>query len=87
MIITLIGIGIMTILLFLLGFVPVATSLPFGIDGALFTVGQWILHIRTVLWPLDIVFTIFFKVYVPFLVCLMILKFFLWHRVPGKADF
>jgi len=63
---------------------PVVTTLPFGIDGALWTVGQWIAQVTAYIWPLDIVFTIFFHVYLPFQITLLLLKFFLGHRAPGR---
>jgi len=84
MIITAIISAGLLILAVVLGFIPAATSLPFGIDGALAQVGVWIVQIQLYVWPLQIVFRIFFLVYVPFLVVMLFLKFFLGHRAPGR---
>jgi phosphotransferase system glucose/maltose/N-acetylglucosamine-specific IIC component len=76
--------AVLVLLLVLLSFLSPVTTLPFGIDGVLYTVGRWILQVQNDLWPLQIVIHMFFYFYLPFLVVLLILKFILGHRAPGR---
>jgi len=74
--------GVLSLLLVVLSFLPVSTSLPFGIDQALYTTGVWIHDVIQYVWPLEIFFKLFFLIYLPFTLLLIVLKFVLGHRAP-----
>jgi len=76
--------GLLFIVLAILSFLPVVETLPFGVDGVLYTVGHWVYLIQAYIWPLEIVFTMFFFVYLPFRFTLLVLRFVLGHRAPGR---